>query len=217
MVVLADLGFSEGMIYEVIVCTYNKDGSSNAAPMGVVMRGSEYIVLTIYNSSSTLRNMQVCRSATLNFTDNLDFFFQAAFKDAVLPMDWFEKSCIVNAPQLKLADATIALSLEDCAVFDVQKTRVTGKIQHIAALNVYPKGYCRAKAAVLEAIVHATRVKALIGNEKEQNYLVKLLVLIQNCYEIVNRCAPNSYYAELMSDLQKKIDMWSHFKHESLR
>lgn len=216
MVSLVDLGFSKNMIYETIVCTYNQDGTPNAAPIGAVMQTPNQISLTIYNSASTLKNLQTQKTATLNLTDNIDFFFQTALKDTPLPIEWFEKSTTVNAPQLKLANATIALNIHTFVDVDNQKTQVTGDVLQVRALKIYPQSYCRAKSAVLEAIIHATRIKALSNNEKEQAHVAKLTLLIQNCVEVVNRSAPNSHYTKLMSDLQKKIDTWN-TKHESLR
>ncbi|MCL2642952.1 MAG: DUF447 family protein [Candidatus Bathyarchaeota archaeon] len=216
MVTLTDLGFSKNMIYETLVCTYNPDGvTANAAPMGAVMQNLEQISLTIYNSASTLKNLQTHKSATLNLTDNIELFFQTALKDTPLPEELFEKSPTVNAPQLKPANATIALTIQDFNPLDSQRTKITGKICQIDALKIYPQSYCRAKSAVLEAIIHATRIKTLYKNKKEQAHLTKLVALIQNCNEVVNRSAPNSPYTKLMSDLQKKIDTWSP-KHEGL-
>jgi hypothetical protein len=211
-----DLGFNKNMIYETIVCTYNQNGAPNAAPMGAVMQNHEQIILTIYNSASTLKNLRTNKLATLNLTDNIDLFFQTALKDAALPIDWFELSNIVNAPQLKLANVTIALTTQKFTPIDVQRTKIACKVQQITALKVYPQSYCRAKPAVLEAIIHATRIKALSNNPQEQAYVTKLVTLIQNCYEVVNHSAPNSHYTELMSNLQQKINMWSNIKHERL-
>lgn len=210
MVTIVDLGFHKNMVYETIVCTYNKDGTSNAAPMGAVMQTPTQIVLTIYNTSSTLKNLQASKAAVLNLTDRIDLFFQTALKDATLPADLFENSPIVNAPQLKLANAIIALTVQDIAPFGAERTKIVCNVQQVTALRVYPQSYCRAKYAVLEAIIHATRIKALSHSKPEQGYVTKLFSLIQTCHEVVNRCAPNSHYTELMSDLQQKIDAWSH-------
>ncbi|MDR2203727.1 MAG: DUF447 family protein [Nitrososphaerota archaeon] len=208
MVALVDLGFSKDAVYEIIVCTYNQDGTSNAAPMGVVMQDFQHVLLTIYNSATTLKNLQIHRLATLNLTGDIDIFFQTALKDISLPMDWFKKSDKIGAPQLKQADATIDVTVQDFVPLDNQRTIVISKVQQITALTCYPQSYCRAKFAVLEAIIHATRVKAFINIEKEQAYVAKLVDLIQNCAEVVNRSAPHSHYAKLMIDLQKKIDTW---------
>jgi len=208
MVALADLGFKKDAIYEVIVCTYNQNGFSNAAPIGVVMQNLQQLTFVVYNSAATLKNLQVCTSATLNFTDDVDVFFHTALKDAALPVEWFEKSDKVNAPQLKPANAIIAVTIQDFIPLDAKRTKVTCEVNSISALKIYPKAYCRAVSAVLESIIHATRIKALCNDENEQAHVAKLVNLIKICNEIVNRSAPNSHYTELMLDLQKKIDTW---------
>ncbi|MCL1977892.1 MAG: DUF447 family protein [Candidatus Bathyarchaeota archaeon] len=207
MVTLADLGFCQNIICEAIICTFNLDGRPNAAPMGATIKNSQEIILTIYNSAETLKNLQITKSATLNLTGNIDFYYKSTLKDDGLPADWFKKSDTVNAPKLKAADATVSLSIKDFEPVDEIRTRVTCYVKHVEALKVYPQTYCRAMPAVLEAIIHATRIKALISVEAEQEHVAKLYSLIQNCIDVVNRSAPNSHYTELMTDLQKKIDL----------
>ncbi len=60
----------------------------------------------------------------------------------------------------------------------------------------------------LEAIIHATRVKAFGNDEKEQAQVNKLLEMIGNCNDVVNRVAPDSPYSNVMADLMKRIDSW---------
>jgi uncharacterized protein len=208
MMTLADLGFRQNNIYETIVCTFNPDGTPNAAPMGATLQNTQQINLTVYNSASTLKNLQTTRSATINLTGNVDIFYQTALKDVPLPASWFEKSEAVNAPKLKTADATIALSINNFVPVDSLRTKVTGIVKQINASKSVPQAYCRAAPAVIEAIIHATRIKVLSGVKEEQAHVDKLAVLIKNCNEVVNRSAPNSNYAELMKDLQKKTDSW---------
>jgi hypothetical protein len=208
MATLTDLGFCQDVVFESIICTFNPNGHPNVAPMGVNVDGEQKVVLTIYNSAKTLGNLQHTRAATLNLTDNIDVYYMSALKNGELLADLFEKSSLVNAPKLKTCDATIALSVESFNSIDMLKTKVTCNVEHIEALKKYPQIYCRAKAAVLEAIIHTTRVKALVNVETEQGYVAKLYSLIQNCNDIVNRSAPNSHYAKLMIDLQEKLELW---------
>lgn len=205
---LADLGLSQNIIYETIVCTFNPDGAPNAAPMGTTMQNKQQLDLTVYNSASTLKNLKTTKTATLNLTDNIDIFYQTAFKEEQLPAEWFEKSSIVNAPRLKSANATIAVAITDFVILDSLRTRVVCKVKRVDASKIYPQAYCRAMPAVLEAIIHASRVKVLLGVKEEQTHVSKLINLIQDCSDVVNRSAPNSHYAELMADLQQKIDLW---------
>ncbi len=63
-------------------------------------------------------------------------------------------------------------------------------------------------SATLEAIIHATRVKAFINDEKKQKQVSKLLEMIENQKNVVNHVAPNSAYSAVMADLMKRIDSW---------
>ncbi len=208
MVTLTDLGFCQNMIYEAIICTFNSDGYPNAAPMGVTMIDPCKVALSIFNSANTLKNLQKTKAATLNLTDNIDIYYNSALKNEKMSTDLFEKSDRVNAPKLKTCNESIGLSVEKIEVIDTLRTSVVGNVEYIETLKSYPQAYCRAKPAALEAIIHATRVKALINVEAERVYVAKLCSLIQNCIETVNRSAPNSHYAKLMSDLQEKINTW---------
>jgi hypothetical protein len=58
--------------------------------------------------------------------------------------------------------------------------------------------------------VHATRVEAFITHEDKQKKekALKLLEMIKECRDVVNRVAPNSLYSEIMIDLNHRIDSW---------
>lgn len=210
MVKLADLGFCSDVIFETIVSTFNQDRSPNAAPMGIIMLNEQQVALNIFNSSITLKNLKATKSAVINLTSDMDVFYKTALKEAnvELPKEWFDKAQTVNAPQLSSADATIEITLDNTTPVDSQKTRANCSVKQINASKTYPQTYCRAMPAVMEAIIHATRVKALINNQQEQEYTAKLLGLIENCNDVVNRSAPNSHYSEIMTDLQKRIASW---------
>jgi hypothetical protein len=211
MVKLADLGFCEGEIYETIMTTFKPNGTPNAAPMGVTLQNQQ-IALNIFNTSQTLKNLKATKSAVINITSNIDLFYKSAIKEAnpngKLPQDWFTQAETVNAPKLASADATIEISLANTTPIDTQKTKATCNIKQINASKNYPQTFCRAKPAVIEAVIHATRVKALINNPQQQEYVKKLLQLIENCQDTVNRSAPNTHYTEIMADLQKRIAKW---------
>ncbi len=213
---ITDLGFSKGIISETIVSTYNMDGKPNAAPMGAIMEDEKKIIINLFNSSSTYRNLQANRCAVINLTSNIEVFYKTAFKEAnsdgKLPEEWFEKAETVNAPRLRLVDATIDVSVIDMKPIDTEKTKVTCNVTQVNATKKYAQVYCRAMSATVEAIIHATRVKAFINDEKQQKQVNKLLEMIENCSDVVNRVAPNSPYSAIMADLMKRIDSWKNIK-----
>jgi len=218
---LADLGFSKGIITETIVSTYNVDDQPNAAPMGVTMENAQHVAIRPYTSTLTYMNLQLKKCAVINVTANPELYYRTAFKETnpkgKMPQEWFEKAETVDAPKLRMADAHIEVSVTDISAFDAERATALCQVKLVKAPKMLPKVYCRASSATIEAVIHATRVKVLVNNDKnEQKNVSKLLEMIKNCNDIVNRVAPNSRYSEIMTDLTKRIDSWR-TKSESLR
>ena len=172
---LTDLGFLKGIIAECIVSTYNMDGKPNAAPMGVIMEDEQHLIINLFNSSTTCSNIKANRCAIVNLTSNIEVFYKTAFKEAnidgKLPQEWFEQAKAVNAPKLRLADATIDVSVSDITPIGTEKTRAVCNVKLVQATRKFPQVYCRAMDATLEAIIHATRVKAFLNGEGDQKKL----------------------------------------------
>ena len=210
MVKLTDLGFTKAEIFETILSTFNPDGTADAAPMGVTMQNSQTISLNLYNSSQTSRNLKANTCAVINLTSDIEVFYKTTFKEAnpngKLPQEWFEKEEAVNAPKLRSADATVAVTIVKIEPNGAEKTKFSCNIQRIDTSKVYPQVYCRAMSATLEAILHATRVKLFINDSSKQKDVGKLVGLIENSNDIVNRTAPNSAYSAVMTDLMTRID-----------
>jgi len=219
---IANLGFSKGIIAETIVSTYNADGQANAAPMGTIMTSPQHIVLRIYVSSLTYKNLQSKRCAVINVTSDPEVFYRTAFKETNLegriPQEWFAKAETVNAPRLRTADAHIEVAVADIKPFDAERAEAVCEVKLVQASSVLPKAYCRALSATIEAITHATRVKAFVthADKQKREQALKLLETIKECNAVVNRVAPNSRYSEIMADLNQRIDSWR-AKGESLR
>jgi hypothetical protein len=222
MTTLADLGFSKEAIAETIVSTYSVDGQPNAAPMGATTDSLQRVVLRIYTSSLTYKNLQSKKCAVVNVTSDPEIFYRTAFKEAnpkgKMPKEWFEKAETVDAPRLRTADAHIEVAVVDVTPLDAEKTEVTCEVKLLRASTVLPQAYCRASSATIEAIIHATRVELFLkhGDRQKQEQALKLLEKIGACQNVVNRVAPRSRYSEIMDDLNQRVDSWRR-KSESLR
>ena len=209
---LSEFGFSTGILYETIVSTYNPDGTPNAAPMGITLQNEQHLTINIFNSSKTCRNLQTAKCAVINLTNNIQAFYQTAFKEAnpngKLPLKWFEKAKVVEAPKLRFADASVEVKVDNLALLGEEKTEVSLAVQSVEVTKKNPRAPCRAMTLTLEAIVYATRVKAFINDPTKQAQVYRLLENISGCSEVVNRVAPNSSYQLVMTDLQKRISSW---------
>ncbi|MGB9925707.1 MAG: DUF447 domain-containing protein [Candidatus Bathyarchaeales archaeon] len=217
---LAKLGFSKGEIIETIVSTYDSDGHPNAAPMGVTMENARQISIRPYISTLTYKNLQQQKCAVINITSNPELYYRTAFKEVnqsgILPQEFFENAEVVNAPKLRGADAHIEVTVNNISPSENDRATVNCQVKLIKAPKKLPTAYCRAATATIEAIIHATRVKALCSNKNAQEHVQKLLEMIEYCNDVINRVAPTSRYSEIMADLDKRIKRWRE-ESESLR
>ncbi|BDZ70052.1 DUF447 domain-containing protein [Methanobacterium petrolearium] len=55
---LYSLNMEKGLHYEAIVTTRNEDGTPNAAPMGVICKGPDQVVLRLHEGSHTIANVK---------------------------------------------------------------------------------------------------------------------------------------------------------------
>lgn len=219
---ITDLGFSKGKIVETIISTYNKDGKGNAAPMGVTIDNLHRLIIRIYTSTLTYKNLKAKKFGVVNVVSDAEVFYRTAFKDAnpngKIPQDWFEKAETVDAPRLRKAKANIEVAVVGIKQFSTERAEVLCNVKLVQTAKVLPKVYCRALFATVEAIVHATRVQVFIthADKHKREQALKLLEMIRGYRDVVNRVAPNSNYSEIMEDLKQRIDSWR-LKGESLR
>jgi uncharacterized protein len=143
------------MIVETIVTTVAADGTPNFAPMGVEW-GDERIVLKPFLETATYRNVSATRAAVVNLTDDVRIFARAA----------------ISNPQYQSTAATIVrgVVLADCCSWrelEVQSIDATPPRSRIEMTVVHRGrrrefiGFNRARHAVLEAAIYATRLHML--------------------------------------------------------
>jgi hypothetical protein len=209
---LVDLGFVDGLIMETVVSTSDSTGHYDAAPMGIV-KNKDQLTIKPFTSSSTYKNLKTTKCAVVNVTSDPKLFYITAFKETnpngKLSPELFEKAKTIPAPKLRKADATIEVTVDKTSFSSSERAEFLCNIQHVTAPKIFPKVYCRAQFATVEAIVHATRIKPFLkGTEQQQKRALKLLELVDVCQDVVDRTAPNSVYSEIMADLNQRISIW---------
>ena len=143
------------MIVETIVTTIAADGTLNFAPMGVEW-GDETIVLKPFIETTTYRNIVASRAAVVNLTDDVRIFARAA----------------ISSPQYESTPATIVrgVVLANCCSWrelEAQaidctppRSRIEMAVVHRGTRREFI-GFNRARHAVLEAAIYATRLHLL--------------------------------------------------------
>ena len=143
------------MILETIVTTQDLAGAVNCAPMGVEW-GDEEIVIKPFLETATFRNLRATGVGVVNLTDDVMLFAQAALFDAQFPVlpaavvrgVVLEAACSWREVEIRAIDAT------------PPRARVITTVLHRGVRREF-LGFNRARHAVLEAAILATRTHLL--------------------------------------------------------
>jgi hypothetical protein len=141
------------MIIECILTTTDGQGQINCAPMGVEW-GEEIIVIKPYQDTATLRNLLATEMAVVNLTDNVLLFAQSAIGSPLFPT--------------RPAQMIAGVVLQDvCSWRELQaesidtgepRARITTRVVYRGFAREF-LGFNRARHAVLEAAILATRTR----------------------------------------------------------
>ena len=164
------------MILEGIVTTTGADGGANISPMGpLVDDAMRQIVLRPYRSSTTYRNLLRHGEGVLHVTDDVDLLARAA----VGVPDSMPK--LVPATSVQgwiIADACRWYAFRVREVDESQeRVRIAADvIDHGRVRDFF--GFNRAKHAVVEAAILATRIEFLPADEIDDE-MQRLALLVQ--------------------------------------
>lgn len=151
------------MILEGIVTTVNDDGSANISPMGpIVDQAMTRLVLRPYQSSTTYGNLKRTGQGVLHVTDDVELIARAAIGrldelPRLVPAESVEGFVLADACRWYAFRVT---SLDDSAA----RTTITCQVVDHGRLRDF-FGFNRAKHAVLEAAILATRTAFLPAAE----------------------------------------------------
>jgi hypothetical protein len=152
------------VIIETIVTTVDANGSINFAPMGVEW-GDETIVLKPFLETTTFRNLNATGVAVVNLTDDAMLFAQGAISSPQFPS--------IPATVVKGAVLEAACSWRELRVVTIDATpprsRIEAQVVHRGIRREFI-GFNRARHAVLEAAILATRTHLLPAEQIREEY-----------------------------------------------
>jgi uncharacterized protein len=147
------------VIIESILTSMAPDGTVNFAPMGVEW-GDEAIVLKPFLDTTTFRNMRETRVAVVNLTDDAMLFAQGAISS---PQFSWGPAAMVRGAVLEAACSW--RELEVVSIDDTPpRSRIEARVVHRGTQREF-LGFNRARHAVLEAAILATRTHLLPPEE----------------------------------------------------
>jgi hypothetical protein len=159
------------VIIESILTTMAPDGSINFAPMGVEW-GEASIVIKPFLETTTFRNVRETRVAVVNLTDDVMLFAQGAISSPQFA--WLPATAVRGAV---LEAACSWRELEVVTIDDTPpRSRIETRVVHHGQRREF-LGFNRARHAVLEAAILATRTH-LIPAEEIRAEFARLQVIV---------------------------------------
>lgn len=152
-------GLPECTLLEGIVTTLNGDGSPHIAPMGpIVDREFTRLLLRPFRTSTTYQNLKRSGEGVLHVTDDVDLFARAAVGqlDKLPPL-----TPAKTIEGMILADACRWYAFRiDTLDDDEERTAIVAQVVDSGRLRDF-FGFNRAKHAIIEAAILATRIEFL--------------------------------------------------------
>ena len=159
-------------IVESIVTTLDPAGELNVAPMGVDW-GEDQLVLKPYRNTATFRNLAATGEAVVNLTDDVRIFARAAISNPVVPT---RPATVVRGRVLEAACSWREVRVEE-AEGSAERSRFVARVAHRGFAREFI-GFNRARNAVLEAAILATRV-AYLPREEIADGFERLRVIVE--------------------------------------
>lgn len=155
------------MIIETLLTSTDSAGTVNCAPMGVEW-GEETIVIKPFLETVTFRNLRATGAAVINLTDDALLFAQAVtgHPAAVSPPSFSAR--VVRGAVLEAT--TSWREVEVVSVDDTPpRSRIVTRVVHRGTRREW-LGFNRARHAVLEAAILATRTHLISPDEIRRDY-----------------------------------------------
>ena len=159
------------MIIESIITTRDTKGRVNCAPMGVEW-GTDEIVVKPFLETTTFRNLSATGVAVVNLTDDVRLFARGATETVEFPCG---PAAVVQGAVLDAATGWRELEVVSIDATP-PRSRIVTRVVHQGFRREF-LGFNRARHAVLEAAILATRLHILPAAEIRAEF-ARLQVLV---------------------------------------
>lgn len=191
---LRSLGFRRNWIYETIITT-ESGGRPHAAPMGVSSRNLKTLILSIYKTSETYRNIDATGFFAVNLTDDVELFYDSLFNRKKLRFRETKKlrlPCIYGVDGVIGARIKSEKDLGDKMFYEAEMLFYEG-LRRINLVN-------RGKALAFEALIKASKIDSFKGEERE-----KLIEELRYIVLASSKVAPKSSFARICSEVLSRF------------
>jgi hypothetical protein len=166
----------DGTLLEGIVSTLNEDGAPHIAPMGPIVDADfDWLLLRPFRTSTTFANLKRTGQGVLHVTDDVELLARAAV-GRLEPRPQFVRATSFDGVFLIDACRWYAFRVESLDDRD-ERTKIVARIFDRGWLRDF-FGFNRAKHAVVEAAILATRI-AFLDQDYIRSEFDRLAVLVE--------------------------------------
>ncbi len=200
---LESIGMEKGLLYETIITTQDKEGLPNAAPIGVICKNKNEVILHLFEGTHTLHNIKTNSKFVVNILKDPLVFVGCTTGD--LSSDYFKNHgdnfYIKNADAFFSANVTSIKEVEkEDNISKSKMSIINASVEEIiiARENVEPLN--RAIFAIIESLVYLTRIK-MVDENTSKTYLER----IHEMSRLVNRVGSLDH-KRAMHDILKYVE-----------
>jgi uncharacterized protein len=164
---LGSIGMEKGLLYETVVTTVNEDGTSNAAPIGVICKDKNEVVIYLHHGSRTVDNVKRNHIFIVNILKDPMVFVESTLSN--LSKDYFKhyknNFYIKNTDAFFVAQVTSLKDVEkeDKIGFSVT-TVIRAEVTDIIKQKECVEPLNRALYGIIEGLVYLTRMEIVSGD-----------------------------------------------------
>lgn len=198
---LSKIGMEKGRQYETIITTADIDGNLNAAPIGVICRGSDKVMCRIFKGIHTLDNIISQREFVVNITHN-PLLFTWSLLDNLLEEDFNEDKSIKNVDcyfKCEVTDLKEAVKQSDPIRKKSEAIVIKADVCELV-INNPVNAYNRAFGYVIESLTNYSKLD-LVDYEKREYYLDSF----REAYRVVRKVG-SKMDKKAMENIKKKIN-----------
>ena len=198
---LSKIGMEKGHQYETIITTADIDGNLNAAPIGVLCRGSDKVMCRIFKGIHTLDNIISQREFVVNITHD-PLLFTWSLLDNLMEEDFNEDKSIKNVDcyfKCEVTDLKEAVKQSDPIRKKSEAIVIKADVCELV-INNPVNAYNRAFGYVIESLTNYSKLD-LVDYEKREYYLDSF----REAYRVVRKVG-SKMDKKAMENIKKKIN-----------
>ncbi|HLI46275.1 MAG TPA: DUF447 domain-containing protein [Geobacterales bacterium] len=200
--------FEPNIIYEGILTTENNEGNPHMASMGFSFNDEYDIVVRPFKDTRSYNYLKNKGMGVINIVNDIELFFKATYGTAS-KSDFFP-SYKLKIPRLKESNFYIEGRVKKIDENEVRASFILEPV-YVYAKKTYERPFTRVEFAVIEALIHSTRIKVFM-EMKLYEEVDRLVSLIDHYDKLIRRIAPNSKYTRIMDEINKIVDSNLKFK-----